>query len=451
MNPPSQKTKNIFPYLLSLVIISCIAIWLLRLESRSGWHHAGLINLSLGFVLLTAHFSAQVLKAFRLPLISGYIITGILAGPYVSNLLSFEMVDQLRLADSLALSFIALTAGGSLHLASLKTRFRTILLTISFLTFFVFGFIFLFVSILGRHFSLFSDLPTTHITVLAILLGIIAIARSPSSAIAIIKESRAKGTFTETVLGVTVVMDVLIILFFTFAITISKAMMLEGAAIDLRLFSALFIEITASIATGAILGKLIAFYIERAGQDILLFLLFIAFGVTRISLWFSGYMAGTFNIYLHLEPLLICMSAGFFVQNFSRSGSAFMENLDRMALPIFVLFFSLAGASLNLHSLMICWPFAICIVLVRIIGIFAGTFLAGKISHDPPAYCRNSWMAYLTQAGIAIGLAQLAGFQFPEIGDRLITVVLAVIAINQLIGPITFKIVLNLVGESDRS
>jgi len=451
LNPLSQKAKNIFPYLLSLVIISCIAIWLLRLESRSGWHHAGLINLSLGFVLLTAHFSAQVLKAFHLPLISGYIITGIIAGPYISDLLSFEMVDKLRLADNLALSFIALTAGGSLHLAALKNRFRTILLMISLITFFVFGFIFLFVSILGSHFSLFSDLPPIHITVIAILLGVISVARSPSSAIAIIKESRAKGTFTETVLGVTVVMDVLIILFFTFAITISKAMMLDDKAVDLQIFLALFMEVTLSLTAGAVLGKLIAFYIERAGQDILLFLLFIAFGVTRISIWFSGYMASAFDIYLHLEPLLICMSAGFFVQNFSRSGIVFIENLDRMALPIFVLFFSLAGASLNLDSLIACWPFAICMVLVRIIGIFVGTFLAGKISHDPPAHYRNGWMAYLTQAGVAIGLAQLAGFQFPEIGDHLTTVVLAVIAINQLIGPVLFKIVLDLVGESDRS
>jgi Kef-type K+ transport system membrane component KefB len=122
-----------------------------------------------------------------------------------------------------------------------------------------------------------------------------------------------------------------------------------------------------------------------------------------------------------------------------------------MALPIFVLFFSLAGAVLNLHSLMICWPFAICMVLVRIIGIFAGTFLSGKISNDPPVHYRNGWMAYLTQAGVSIGLAQLAGAQFPEIGSHLITVVLAVIAINQLIGPVLFKMVLDRVGESDRS
>jgi Kef-type K+ transport system membrane component KefB len=142
------------------------------------------------------------------------------------------------------------------------------------------------------------------------------------------------------------------------------------------------------------------------------------------------------------------MTAGFFVQNFSKFGSYFIESLERVSLPVYVLFFSLAGASLNLKSLALCWPIALCVVGVRMVGLFAGSWLAGTLSHDPRVFNRNAWMTYITQAGVAIGLAQLAEKQFPEIGVHLNTIVLAIIAISQIVGPITFKLALNNVRES---
>ena len=127
-----------------------------------------------------------------------------------------------------------------------------------------------------------------------------------------------------------------------------------------------------------------------------------------------------------------------------------MDSLDRISLPIYVLFFSLAGASLNLEALRATWPLAVCLAGVRALGIFGATWLAGTLSRDPPGHNRIAWMAYLTQAGVAIGLAQLAERQFPEVGLYLTTVVLAVITINQVVGPIAFKMALNLVGEVGR-
>ena len=159
-------------------------------------------------------------------------------------------------------------------------------------------------------------------------------------------------------------------------------------------------------------------------------------------------MESNYGFYLHMEPLLICMSAGFFVQNFSPFGSHFIESLDRMALPIFVLFFSMAGASLNLESFRLYWPLALALVGVRIASIFGATWMAGTINKDPKLHNNSAWMAYLTQAGVAIGLAQLAERQFPEIGSSLTTIVLAVITINQIVGPITFKAALEIVKEA---
>jgi Kef-type K+ transport system membrane component KefB len=161
-------------------------------------------------------------------------------------------------------------------------------------------------------------------------------------------------------------------------------------------------------------------------------------------------MEANFAISLHLEPLLICIGAGFTVRNFSESGNDFMAGLERISLPIYILFFSLAGASLNLDALRMTWPLAVSLTVVRAAGIFGATWLAGKLNRDPPLHSRVAWMAYLTQAGVAIGLAQMAEGHVPEIGMYLTTIVLAVISINQVVGPITFKMSLNMVGEAGR-
>lgn len=448
MDKTYQNRKNIFIYFFILLIITIFAIGVQRTELLSSWQQSGMADFFLGFVLLTAYICAQILKMARLPLLSGYIFAGIIAGPYVSGFLTNDMVERLRLVDDLALSFIALTAGGALHLSFLKKNFKGIMLNIGLQTLTVFGLVLIFMFFWGKQFSLIQNLSSVQMLALAILLGVTAIARSPSSTIAIISECRAAGPFTETVLGVTVTIDVLIIVLYSLALAVIQILLSSSPMLHQQALMILLIELTVSLLFGAALGKGISFYIQRAGHDLPLFLLFLAFGVTQTSLWFGHFMQEHFNYYLHLEPLLICMSAGFTVQNFSRSGSIFMESLDRVALPIYVLFFSLAGAALNLDALLICWPLALYLVGVRALGIFGATWISGTINRDAPRQNRYAWMAYLTQAGVAIGLAQIAERQFPEIGMYLTTVVLAVISVNQIIGPITFKAALNRLGEA---
>jgi len=440
--------KSQFLNVLILFVLLCLAWWGHRCLMAPGPPPPGAVNFFLGFVLLAAFVCARILQTTRLPMISGYIFAGVVAGPYVSGFLSIEMVQGLKLVDDLALSFIALTAGGALKLNLLRTRAKSIFLNIAFQTVFVFVAVFGFVVIAGRYYQLLGFVSSVEVTAMAILLGMVAIARSPSSAIAIISECRATGPFTDTVLGVTVAMDVLIIIFFTVALTLSRVIVSGSAGFDYQALAGLLGEMSISLIIGTILGKAIAVYIRRAGHDLTLFLLFIAFGISKTSIWIGAFMVSRFHIHLNLEPLLICMCAGFVVQNFSESGGYFMHSLEQVALPIYVLFFSLAGASLNLEALLMSWPFALSLVVVRAAGVWGGTWLAGTVSKDPRRYNRNAWMAYLTQAGVAIGLAQLAQRQFPDIGVFLNTVVLAVISVNQILGPITFKLALNRVGEA---
>ena len=450
MATKNTYTPKLITHFLILSLLAAFACWLKSLEIETGWQKAGLTTFSLGFVLLAAYVISKMLVIAKLPLISGYIFAGIIAGPYITGFLTEDMVHRLRLVDDLALSFIALTAGGTLHMQFLRKRGKAIVLNTTFLILVVFGLVFIAVILLANFSSLTPDLTKAQLMVFACLLGVISVARSPSSAIAIISECRASGVFTATVMGVTVVMDVLLIILFTLALAVSNIILTAGSAIDYQTFMVLSLAVAGSLLLGVFSGKCISFYIKKIGHDLPLFLLFVSFGVFKTSLWLNHFMEAHFATSLHLEPLLICMSAGFTVQNFSKTGPMFMESLDYVSLPIYVLFFSLAGASLNLDALRMTWPLAVSLVLVRITGIFVATWFAGILNRDPAEHNRTAWMAYITQAGVAIGLAQLAQRHFPEIGMYLTTVVLAVITVNQVVGPITFKMALNMVGETGK-
>ena len=434
-------------YFLTLFILTGLGLWMqsLGIESISGR-----INFSLGLVMIAAFIIAKVLQFVRLPLISGYILAGIIAGPFVSGFFSEKMVAQMGLIDDLALGFIALTAGGSFNLKSMQGLIRPIILNVCMHVIVIFPLIFFFVILAGKYFSFTNSLNVRENIVMGLLLGVIAIARSPSSAIAIIRECRAKGVFTRVVLGVTIAIDVLIIILFTLAITIARIIMQPGTAVDLTILTGLLVEIAGSLILGFISGKIITLYIEKAGHDLSLFLLFFALVVTKTALWFGLTIQTYFGIHLHLEPLLICMATGFTVCNIGNSGDIFMESLEKVSLPIYVLFFTLAGAALNLKALMFTWPLALALGLIRVIGIMLASWSAGVISGASPRERRIAWMAYLTQAGVAIGLARLAEQQFPEIGLYMTTIVLAVITINQIIGPITFKAALTLAGDVNK-
>ncbi|MFW6081047.1 MAG: cation:proton antiporter [Desulfosalsimonas sp.] len=443
--------ENYPAYAMILVFLALLALGMKGVDPGSARQEAGWINFALGGTLLAAFVIAKLAGLIGLPNLTGYIAAGILAGPFVSGFLTPETVDRLKLIDELALSVIALAAGAELELSSMKKRAGAILLNIVLITVLVFAGVSLFIIIFGPLFSVTKGFTASQLTAFAILLGVICVARSPSSTIAIINECRAKGPFTDTILSVTIVTDILIIIMFTAALSSARVMVADTGSMNWSEFGLLGGEIAVSLFAGVLLGKAASAYIKHIRRDFLIFLVFLAFFVSRASMGFNEYTEAHVGISLHLEPLLICMSAGFFIRNATGEGEFFMENLDRVSMPVYVLFFSLAGAALNFNSLMLCWPLALAVVAVRAAGLFAGSWMAGSINRDPVPHRRCAWMTYLTQAGVAIGLSQLAMREFPEIGTHLNTLVLAVIAVNQIIGPVLFKLALRLADEEGRS
>ena len=408
-------------------------------------------TMTFGFLLLTAYLIGDVLSRFKLPKITGYILAGILFGPHLLDLVSAGTVQELKLIDDLALTFIAFAAGGELRLAGLRERRKSITLNVFFQTVMVFLGVAAFAMAARSLLPFLEGKPAAHSLAVALLLGTFAVARSPSSAIAIISECKARGPFTETVLGVTVVIDALVIILFAAMVSIGQVLITPGVEIDFRFISMIFIALGGSILGGIGLGWIILLYMKYVRAEVLVFILALAFMVTLFSRQFAMLLDDAFDVALHLEPMLICVTAGFWVRNFSPDGGLFMATIDRSSLPIYVIFFSLTGAALKVDALSQTWLIALLLVAVRCLLVWLGAYLGGSLSGDPPRLRRMSGLSFIAQAGVSLGLAGIVTRSFPEWGAALSTTIVAIVALNQIIGPIAFKFALGAVGEARAS
>lgn len=383
-----------------------------------------------------------------LPLISGFLLTGIVAGPYVLGLISKEATLNLRFVDEIALGFIAFAAGGELYLKELKSRLKSIawitlglvvctLSLTSLAFFFLSGFI-----------PFMKTMPVSAKIGVSILAGAIMVARSPSSAIAVVNELRAKGPFTQTALGVTIIMDVVVIILFSTNSSIADALF-SGLNVNLGFLLLLLLEIGVSVAIGYIVSKIIL--------GVLLLPLHNSLKTTLVLL--TGYLVFVFStatssvfhdilsVEILLEPLLICMVAGFLVSNTSRFRDEFSKLLFDIGPLIYVSFFTLTGASLSLDILLQTWPIAIALFFTRAIAIFLGAFIGGTLARNPMKDNYISWMAFITQAGVGLGLAKEVVVEFPEWGNSFATIIISIIVLNQIIGPLLFKYAIKAMRE----
>ena len=408
---------------------------------------AGQSTWSLGFLLLAAFTVGEILATFRLPRITGYLLTGLAFGPYLLNFISAESVKNLSVIDSLALTFIALSAGGELHWKEIRENKRIIgwaivgLMSVVFL-----GSSLLFLAS-SKLFAFTRDLDFRSLIVMAAVLGAIATARSPASAIAIIKETRARGSFTEIVLGVTVAMDILAIVFFALVVSVGQAV-LSASGFEPAFLVGLGLEITISLVLGTTLGFLLAAWLARVDGYHLITIFTFAVLVTEASHFVSQQLESGFQVKFHLEPMLICIATGFVVRNFSAQGKRFLAVMEEGGLMVYTLFFALAGAALDLDVLRSTWALALVLVVIRGVSIQLGAWAGMRLSNAPKRFRKLFGMAFITQAGVSLGLAKAVEMRFPEWGPTVATLAVATISLNQIIGPVLFKQALWLANET---
>lgn len=412
------------------------------------------ILLALGgflIIALSAERIAQFFTKIKFPLITGILLTGILAGPFVFNLLPKSSTENLGFINDISLAFIAFAAGSELYLKEIRTQFKSILWnTIGQLvvTFFV-GL--LGVYMLADHVPFMKDMGHSAKIAIGMLMATIFVARSPSSAIAVINELRAKGPFTQTSIGVTVVKDVLVIILFAVCFALSKTIM-NGEDFSFTSLFFLIAELAASFGLGWLLGKLLSWYFKFRMNGTLktIILIAIGWGVYVFADFVSAFTAdpSVLGHQFYLEPLLICILGSFYLTNNSPSRPEFVELLHKTGPIIYVIFFTLTGAALSIDVLLQVFTVAIALFLLRLGGMVIGGYVGGTLAGDPWKYRHINWMPYVTQAGVGLGLATIIKNQFPEWGAEFEAIVVGVIVINQVIGPPLYKYALHRVKET---
>ncbi len=401
-------------------------------------------------VALAAKIVGDWFSRIGLPYITGYLLTGMVAGPFILDLLPSEATTTLRYIDELALGIIAFVAGSELYLKEIRSRFRSISLISTGLL--VFGLIIggLALFFLTEFIPFTQGMETSSRLAVAILGSIILLALSPASTIAVIKEVRAKGPFTSTILGVTVTMDVIIIIIFAIGVAVVSAI-LDGIGFNLTAIGLLFLDLAAAIGIGYLVGKVLNIilstklnHLVKIGLVLLIgYLIFLmAFTIIEIS-------HNLLPFEIHIEPLLVAMIGGFMVTNYTSHRDEFEEILHDVGPVIYIAFFTLTGVAIKLDILIATWTIAVALFGIRILSIFIGSYVGSRTAGESTLFQRNAWLGLITQAGIALGLAREVALEFPVLGDAFATMVISVVVLNEIFGPLFCKWALRRVGETN--
>lgn len=440
-----------------IITLLVVLVWFaFLLRSTQGFQEdeipAGQVTMTLGLTLLAAHILGRLLATLGFPLITGYLLAGIFLGPEGLGLVSLAVKDQLIVINQVALGLIALTAGGELAIKRLRPRMRTIGWVTALHTLMIFSATaaaLLALELVGRWLgfrsALTAGLSAQQIVVIGLLLGLVATANSPASTVAVINEVRARGPMTTVALGTTVLKDVVVILLMALTMMLSQGILDPASDLDATRLARIPVEVGISLIAGALIGFALILYLGRIKKEVALFLL----AVVILAIETVEYLYDHFH--LHLDFLLICIAAGFVVENASKKGDVLIQALERSSLPIYVIFFTFSGVGLDLSSLRRLWPLALGFVVWRAMLLYTTTWIGTARAGESLEVREYTWTAFIAQAGVSLGLAELVALRFPIIGERLRTFVLAVVALNQLVGPALFKWSLKRLGEAGRA
>lgn len=381
--------------------------------------------LALAFILLLGLLGGRIVEKFKVPMVVGFILTGIVLSPSLTNLISANMIEELEILRVLGLGMIAMIIGGELEIAKLRGLLPSIL-EITLLQ--VFG---TFAAVFSAMYF-FMGLPLPE----SLLLGAISTASAPASPVAVVREYRAQGIFTRTLLGVVGFLDAVAIIFFAIVSAFAGAS-LRGIALVPAFFLEPLWKIFGSILLGVGAGLLLLIalrYIKRKNQ-VLVLLLGMVFLISA-----SSHQVG-------FSPLLANMVAGVTVANIYPRPEVF-QRFEDIELPVFLVFFLLAGASLRLDVLAANWLVVTVYVLVRGFGKVGGTFLGARLAGAQESVRKYLGFAMFSKAGVTIGLIMVVQDQFPEIASTIVAVELAAVAVCSVIGPLGERFAVLSSGEA---
>lgn len=407
-------------------------------ESFHFWHLQGVqLVLLLGLILFCGALGGWLFKKLRIPQVVGYIVIGIIIGSSGFRILEPEVIAALNPVSTVSLSLIGFLVGGELKIGTVKKygkQFVSILICESITP----------AIIVGGVVTLVVWLVTKDIKYavsLGVILGAICAATAPAATTDVLVEYRTRGPLTTTVYGIVAMDDAVALILYTVASTIAATLLGDKVSSFGVQILAVVRDIFGSVFTGLAFGcvlRVIMHFLPNDDGRILSFSLGALFLCTGICEAFD------------FDNILAAMSLGFFMVNFSHAKTkAVFALTSKFTPPVYVLFFVLVGAKLNIW---IITPFlgilALIYVFGRTFGKTIGSIFGAWITKAPKTVQKYLPFCLLSQAGVAIGLSIAAGNDFPDsIGPQIMLIITATTFIVQLIGPICVKRGVSLAGE----
>ncbi len=418
------------------------------------------ILLSIAVCMFAGLMMTRVLKRLKLPDVTSYLIAGVLVGTYcigrfVIGGFSFGFNDgvapvgSFTIISDIALGFIAFDIGNEFRLKDLKHTGKKA--TVIGIVQAVVTTVIVDAALVGVHFLLIATTGTDYLPLPAcIILGAIASATAPAATLMVVRQYKAKGPLTDLLLPIVALDDAVGLILFAVSMGVAKA--LQGG--ELSVVSVVvepMLEIVLSLLLGAVLGALLSWIEEHfhsRSNRLTLMITFVFLTVALAMLHFE--VAG---IHIGFSSLLTCMMLGTIFCNLCKTSEEMMERTERWTKPLFVLFFVISGASLDLT--VFAEPIFILIgviyILFRSAGKILGAFCSAKAVHCDDKTVKYLGITLLPQAGVALGMVSTVAadsvFGGTAIGNTVRFVILFGVLIYEIFGPMMTKWALTRAGD----
>ena len=405
------------------------------------------ILLCLSIALLAGLLLSRLAKLAKLPAVTAYLVAGILVGPYLLGALGVPGLGVISMADvnsysilaDVALGFIAFSIGNEFRLAQLKQTGKQATIIGIFQA--VFTTILVDAILIGVHFAMPDKLPLPA----AIILGAVASATAPAATLMVVRQYKAKGPLTDILLPIVALDDAVGLMLFAASFGVAKAL-ISGKIDIISVIVEPILEIVLSLALGALMGFLFNFCERFFHSRSKRLSMSVTFVFLTVALSMMKFEIG--GIHIGFSSLLVCMMLGTIFCNVCDFSEELMDRVDRWTAPLFILFFVISGAELELS---VFTDIAIVVIgLIYILSRSAGKY-TGALMSAKATKCDNNIVKYLgitllPQAGVALGMAIKAETLGPE-GAIVANITLFAVLVYEIVGPMLTKISLLKAGE----
>ena len=405
--------------------------------------------LSISIALCAGLLVSRFVKPLKMPAVTGYLIAGILIGPYCLGRLgvtglgftSMAEVKALSLFNDVALGFIAFAIGNEFRLSQLKHTGRqaTVIGIFQALA----AALLVDVVLIALHeFVLGDKLPLAD----AITLGAIATATAPAATLMVVRQYKAKGKLTDLLLPIVALDDAVGLIVFSISFGIAKALNLGMFDLTSILLEPI-LEIIASLLLGLIMGIIFSAVEKYFKSNSKRLSLSITFVILTVALSMMEFHIGTVKV--GFSSLLVCMMLGTVFCNVCDFSEEIMGKTDRWTAPLFILFFVLSGAELELNVLCdaAIVGIGLAYIITRSLGKYLGAFISAKAVHCEPLIQHYLGITLLPQAGVALGMSVTVAQTLGAGGQMVRNIVLFGVLIYELVGPTLTRIALTKSGD----